>query len=109
VPPRQPNVHLPVPAAGQSSSRSTRDTFADVNDDDDDDDDDDDQGRRTSWPQVRTLLDRPSCRTLPQLSRHNSHHVDDVHVTPTLQAPTLLVPRVRVRLGGSEYYVIWTL
>jgi hypothetical protein len=47
VPPMQPDVHRPIPAvgpftAGQSSSRSTRDTFADVDNDDDDDDDDDD-------------------------------------------------------------------
>lgn len=40
----QPNVHRPVPAvgpsiAGQSSSQSTWDTFADADDDDDDDDD----------------------------------------------------------------------
>jgi hypothetical protein len=66
-------------------------------------------GRRTSWPRVRTLLDRPSCRTLPQLRRHSSHHVDGVHVTPTLQVPMLMGPRVRVILGGSEYYVMWTL
>jgi hypothetical protein len=43
VPPMHSDVHLPVPAvgpfaAGQSSSRSTRDTFADVDDDDDNDD-----------------------------------------------------------------------
>jgi hypothetical protein len=40
MPPMQPDVHRPVPAvgpstAGQSSSRSTRDTFADVDDDND--------------------------------------------------------------------------
>jgi hypothetical protein len=40
VPPMQPDVHRPVSAVGpstarQSSSRSTRDTFADVDDDDD--------------------------------------------------------------------------
>jgi hypothetical protein len=45
VPPMQSDVHRPVSAvgpstAGQSSSRSTRDTFADMDDDDDDDDDD---------------------------------------------------------------------
>jgi hypothetical protein len=38
VPPMQPDVHLPIPTVGpsasrQSSSRSTRDTFADVDDD----------------------------------------------------------------------------
>jgi hypothetical protein len=42
VRPMQPDVHRPVSAvgpstAGQSSSRSTRDTFADVDDDDNDD------------------------------------------------------------------------
>jgi hypothetical protein len=62
-----------------------------------------------SWPQVTTLLDRPSCRTLPQLSCHSSHHVDGAHVTPTLQASTLLGPRVRVRLGGSEYSLCYGL
>jgi hypothetical protein len=29
-------------------------------------------------------------------------------VTLTLQAPTLLGPRARVRLGGNEYYVMWS-
>jgi hypothetical protein len=38
MPPMEPDVHLPVPAvgpsaAGHSSSRSTRDTFTDVDDD----------------------------------------------------------------------------
>jgi hypothetical protein len=45
VPRMQSDVHLPVisvgpSAAGQSSSRSTRDMFADVDEDEDDDDDD---------------------------------------------------------------------
>jgi hypothetical protein len=50
VPPMQPHVQIPAHAVGpstarHSSSRSTRDTFTDVDDDDDDDDDeDDDQG-----------------------------------------------------------------
>jgi hypothetical protein len=42
----QSDVHLPIPVVGpfaarQSSSRSTWDTFVDVDDDDDDDDNDD--------------------------------------------------------------------
>jgi hypothetical protein len=60
------------------------------------------RGRRTSWPHVTTSLDHPSCRTLPQLSHHSSPHIHGAHVIPSLQAPTLLGPRVRVRLGGSE-------
>jgi hypothetical protein len=49
VPPLQPHVKFLLPqldltsAAGHSSSRWTRDTFADVDDDDDDDDGDDDE------------------------------------------------------------------
>jgi hypothetical protein len=56
----------------------------------------------------KVRLDHHSCRTLPQLSYHSSHHVDGVHVTLTLQTPTLLGPRARVRLGGNEYYVMWS-
>jgi hypothetical protein len=51
VPSMQPHVQIPAPAvrpsaAGQRSSRSTWDMFADVDDDDDDDgdDEDDDEG-----------------------------------------------------------------
>jgi hypothetical protein len=55
VPPIQPDVHLHIPivgpsATGQSSSRSTRDMFADVDDDDDDDDNDDSAGQEVIGP-----------------------------------------------------------
>jgi hypothetical protein len=46
MPPMQTDIHHPVSSvgpstAGQSSSRSTQDTFADMDDDDDNDDNDD--------------------------------------------------------------------
>jgi hypothetical protein len=86
VPPLQAPVQIPAPAvrpsaAAQSSSRSTWDTFANV---DDDDGDDENEGRRMSWPHVTMSLDRPSCRMLPRLSRHSSPHIDGAHMTPTL-------------------------
>jgi hypothetical protein len=74
VPPLQPPVDIPTLAVGpsvaaQSSLRSTRDTFVDLDDDDDDDDDgdndDENEGVRTLWPHVTMSLDRPSCRMLP--------------------------------------------
>ena len=48
-------------------------------------------------------LDCPRCRTLLPRRRHSLEHVGDaVLLISTLQAPTLLVPRARVRLESSE-------
>ena len=53
--------------------------------------------------QVQLSLAHLSSRTLPQLSLHNLQALGNaVHLILTIQAPTLLVTRVRVRLGGSE-------
>ena len=62
------------------------------------------------WRAVATMqgtrprrLDCPRCRTLLRRRRHSLQHVGDaVVLISTLQAPTLLVPRARVRLGSSE-------
>ena len=67
------------------------------------DDDDDDTG-----VVGQDEIGPSQLQVAPQLSRHSSHRIDGVHVILTLQAPTLLGLRARVRLGGNEYYVVWS-
>ena len=57
----------------------------------------------TRWSRGMRNLAHLSSRTLPRLSLHSLQALGNaVHLTLILQAPTPLVTRVRVRLGGSE-------
>jgi hypothetical protein len=111
VPPMQQDVQPPICAvgpstAGLSSSRSTWDTFEDVAHDDEDEDDDDDDhhdddtgagaaGQEEIGPSQ--LQDAPTNQP-SQLTPRRRRPRD-----PYIQAPTLLGPRARVRLGGNGY------
>jgi hypothetical protein len=78
-----------------------RDTFEDVAHDDEDEDDDDDTGAGAVGQEE---IGPSQLQDAPTTQPSQLHHVEGVHETLTLQAPTLLGPRARVRLGGNEYF-----
>ena len=89
-------MHVPSADRGGLGSSSQAAT-GDGDEDKDDNDDNVDQRHEELGPL--------SFRTLPRLSLHSLQALGGVvHLTLALQAPTLLVirVRVRVRLGGSE-------
>ena len=90
-------MHVPSVGRGNlgSSSQAPTGSIGIAYEDEDEDEDKVDQRHEE--------LDPSQLRTLPRLSLHSLQALGDaVHLTLTLQAPTLLVTWVRVRLEDSE-------